>query len=124
MTLNIKHIKATLRNKHLKKYLLKNKNLTIQDYLNYDVSNEEKQDEIYQEILGVMRAFAPEMINYGTPIEEYPDDALFFGTRGFYIVETPDLNIEFFTNRNEALKYAKAISKNSWEVAKQSGWLD
>ena len=98
MGITAKHVRAVLRNEKLKELLLlPSKELTIEDYENYDNLNEEKLDT--------------------SPVEHLPDDAVIYGTKGFYFCTNQDGRV-YFSNKKEVLKYASEMSKTSWDDAR------
>jgi hypothetical protein len=117
-----KHIKALLNDKELRFHLLKNNELTIEDYKNYDNLNDDKLDIANDEIFGVLAGYAPFQLYYTSPVEQFPDDAKIYGTKGVYLVMTQDDSV-VFSRKNEALKFANDISKNSYSIAEAAGYF-
>ena len=123
MHLTSKHVKALLRDKKLQKLLLGNDVLTLKEYEDYENLSIEKRDIAFENIVGILEAFSPFNRLYSSPVEQLPDDAVVYGTKGIYVLMNQDGTI-FFGNKKNALKYAGDISKTSWGVAKSSGLLD
>ena len=117
-----KHIKALLKDNELSFRLLENNELTIEDYKNYDKLSGEKLDTANDEIFDVLQGYAPFQRCYPSPIDQLPDDASIYGTRGVYLVITQDDSVVFSVKR-EALKYANQISYHSFSIAKAEGYL-
>lgn len=120
MSLSNKNVKAILRNKKIKKELLNLTTLSLEDYANFENLNDEKKDEAYENIMNCMQAFATLILHYPSPVEQYPDDAVLYGVRGFYYVELED-DIKYFSSKKEAVKFADEISSNSWDLAEELG---
>ena len=123
MSLSNKNIEAILRNKKIRQELLASTNLSLEDYSNFEKLDDEKRDEAYENIMNCIQAFATLILHYPSPVEEYPDDAVLYGVRGFYYVETQDI-IKYFSSKKEAVKYADDVSSYSWELAKDCGWIE
>lgn len=120
MSLSNKNVQAILRNKKIKQELLNSTTVSLEDYANFENLNDEKADEAYENIMNCMQAFATVILHYTSPVEQYPDDAVLYGVRGFYYVETQD-NITYFSSKKEATKFADDISSNSWDLAEELG---
>lgn len=117
-----KHIKALLKDKELSFHLLKNNELTIEDYKNYDNLSGDKLDIANDEIFEVLQGYAPFQCCYPSPVEQFPDDASIYGSKGVYLVRTQDDWLVFSTKR-EAIKFATDISKHSFSIAEAQGFL-
>ena len=117
MSITAKHVRAVLKNENLKELLLLSNELTLDDYKNYDNLNEEKLDIANANIIDSMEGFAPFSAHYSSPYEHLPDDAVIYGTKGFYFCVNQDGYV-YFNNKKEALKYASEMSKTSWDVAR------
>ena len=111
-----KHIRAILRDAGLRKVLLSNKSVPLEKYHKYDQQTLEVQDEIVETIDNVLQAFAPFQLYYSSPVEQLPDDAWIYGTKGVYVVNNQDGNV-LFTRKIDAIRYANKLSKVSWETA-------
>jgi len=120
MSLSNKNVQAILRNKKIKQELLDSTTLSLEDYANFEKLNDEKADEAYENIMNCMQAFATFILHYPSPVEQYPDDAVLYGVRGFYYVETQDV-VKYFSSKKEALKFADDISSYSWDLAEKMG---
>jgi hypothetical protein len=120
MSLSNKNVQAILRNKKIRQELLASTTLSLEDFANFEKLNDEKADEAYENIMNCMQAFATVILHYQSPVEQYPDDAVLYGVRGFYYVETQDV-IKYFSSKKEALKFADDISFNSWNLADELG---
>lgn len=120
MSLSNKNVQAILRNKKIRQELLSSTMLSLEDYANFENLNDEKADEAYENIKNCMEAFATVILHYPSPVEQYPDDAVLYGVRGFYYVETQDV-IKYFSSKKEALKFADDISSYSWDLADDLG---
>ena len=121
MGITAKHVRAVLRNEKLKELLLlPSKELTLEDYENYDSLNEEKLDIANENIIDVMEGYAPFNACYPSPVEDLPDDAFIYGTNGFYFCTNQNGHV-YFSNKKEALKYASELSKTSWDDARAEG---
>ncbi len=118
-----KHINAVLRDTELRALLLNSASVPLENYLSFDQQSPEMQDEINENIDEILQAYAPFQARYSSPIEELPDDAWIYGTRGIYVVCTQD-GCVLFTKKVEAVRYANEISKVSWEVARNEGLID
>ena len=123
MSLSNKNIQAILRNKKIKQEILNSDTLSLEDYINYESLNDDKMSEAYENIINSMEAFATEICYYQSPVEIFPDDAVLYGIRGFYIVKLQD-DVKFFSSRKEAVKFADDVSSYSWELAKDCGWIE
>jgi len=123
MSISNNNVRAILRNNKIRQELLSSTSLSLEDYSNFENLNDEKADEAYDNIMDCMRAFATEIIHYPSPVEQYPDDAVLYGVRGFYCVESQD-GIYYFSSKKEAIKFAEDISSSSWNLAKEEGWID
>ena len=88
MILNSELVGAILRDHTLKRYLLSENGISEADYRRFDKLGDEKKDIASENILNTLMAFAPFMIFYPSPIEQYPDDVQVYGTRGAYLVTT------------------------------------
>ncbi len=115
-------VRAVLLNKNLREHLLKDSSFSESDYISFDSLDEEKQDYISENIINVLEAFAPFILIYSGPLQEHPDDARIYGTRGAYMVRTQE-GRDFFSRKNEAINFAQSISKVSWDIAKQAGFI-
>ena len=122
MCWNSKHIKALLRDKELNFNLLKNSELTIVDFKNYDNLSGDKLDIANEEIFEVLQCYAPFQCIYSSPIDYLPDDAVIYGVKGFYLVVTQD-DWTVFSTKKGALKFADDISKHSYRIAEAEGYL-
>lgn len=120
MSLSNKNVQAILRNKKIRQELLSSTTLSLEDYANFENLNDEKIDEAYENIMNCMQAFATVILHYPSPVEQYPDDAVLYGVRGFYYVETQDV-LKYFSSKKEALKFADDISSYSWGLADDLG---
>ena len=120
MSLSNKNVQAILRNKKIKQELLNSTTVSLEDYANFENLNDEKADEAYENIMNCMQAFATVILHYPSPVQQYPDDAVLYGVRGFYYVETQD-DITYFSSKKEAIKFADDISSNSWDLAEELG---
>lgn len=121
MGITAKHVRAVLRNEKLKELLLlPSKELTLEDYKNYDNLNEEKLDIANENIIDAMEGYAPFSAYYPSPVEHLPDDAVIYGTKGFYFCTNQDGRV-YFSNKKEALRYASEMSKTSWDDARAEG---
>jgi len=118
MSLSNKNVQAILRNNKIRQELLSSTTLSLEDYANFENLNDEKADEAYENIMNCMQAFATVILHYPSPVEQYPDDAVLYGVRGFYFVETQD-DITYFSSKKEAVKFADDISSNSWDLAEE-----
>ncbi len=121
MSLSSKHVKALLRDQNLKKILLSNQELSVQEYEDFDNLSFEKMDAALEEIINTLEAFAPFSRIYSSPVDFLPDDAVIYGTKGIYLLRNQDGYI-FFSNKKEVLKYAGDISRVSWQVAEAQGY--
>lgn len=111
-----KHIRAIMRDAALREVLLRNKSIPLEKYQKFDQQTPEVQDEIVEAIDNVMQAFAPFQLYYSSPVEQLPDDAWIYGTKGVYVVNNQDGNVSF-TRKIDAMRYANKLSKISWETA-------
>jgi hypothetical protein len=121
MSLTSKHVKALLRDPNLKTVLLRNKELSLHDYENFDNLSYEKLDIAAEEVINTLEAYAPFNVIYSSPVEGLPDDATIYGANGIYLLRNQD-GCVFFTNKKEVLKYAGGISAVSWDVAEAQGY--
>jgi hypothetical protein len=118
-----KHINAVLRDAMLLELLLNCASIPLEKYIGFDQQNPEMQDEIIENIDGILQAYAPFQMQYASPVEQLPDDAWIYGTKGVYVVCTQDSCV-LFTRKVEAVRYANEISKVSWEIARDEGLTD
>jgi hypothetical protein len=123
MSINSKTVRAVLRNRKLRKSLLHDNGLNEDDYKNYDLLDEEKRDIAFDSLINALEAYAPFQECYPSPVEQFPDDVWVYGTRGIYMVRTQE-GINFYTTKRAALQYASALSKVSWKLAREMGYLD
>jgi hypothetical protein len=123
MSLSNKNLQAILRNKKIRQELLASTTLSLEDYADFENLNEEKADEAYENIMNCLKAFATVTLHYPSPVEQYPDDAVLYGVRGFYFVELED-DIKYFSSKKEAIKFADSVSSNSWDLAEQLGLIE
>ena len=112
-----KHIRAILRDAALRKKLLVNKAIPLEKYDQFDKQSPELQDEIVENIDGVLQAYAPVQLYYRSPFEQLPDDAWIYGTKGVYVVSNQD-GRALFTRKIDAVRYANNMSSVSWETAR------
>ena len=117
-----KHVKALLNDKELSFHLLKNNELKIEDYKNYDNLSGVKLDIANEEIFEVLHGYAPFQCIYSSPLDYLPDDAAIYGVKGFYLVVTQD-DWTVFSTKKEALKFANDISKQSFSIAEAEGYF-
>ena len=122
MWLTSKTVRAVLRDKKLRKYLLSDRDISEAEYLSFDLLDEEKRDVASENVINVLDAFAPLILIYSSPVEHLPDDAAIYGTRGVYMLITQD-GREFFSRKRDAIRLAESISKVSWEIAEQEGLI-
>ena len=120
MWLTSKTVRAALRDKKLRTHLLSYSDLSEAEYLSFDSLDEEKRDVASEDIENVLKAFAPLILIYSSPVEHMPNDAEVYGTRGVYMVISQDIE-EIFTRKKDAIRFAESISKVSWEIAEQEG---
>lgn len=123
MWLTSKTVRAVLRNRKMRRCLLPDEELTEEDYRNYDLLDEEKRDSASENVINALEAYAPFQVFYPSPVEQYPDDAAIFGARGVYMVRTQD-GIDFYSTKRAAVQFASSLSRVSWKVAKEMGFLD
>ncbi len=123
MWINSKIVISVLHDKKLKKNLLRSKDVTEDDYKSFDSLSSDKRELAEYNLIETLKAFSPFIISFPSPIEQYPDDANIYGTRGAYMVTTQD-GISFFNLKRAAIKHASDISKVSWEIARSEGLLD
>lgn len=119
----LKHIRAVLRDATLRKILLSNEAISLEKYFFFDQQSAEIQDEIVENIVGVLQAYAPIQLHYPSPVEQFPDDAWVYGTKGVYVVSNQDGSV-LFTRKVSAFRYASQMSSVSWEVARGEGLVD
>ncbi len=122
MWLTSKTVRAVLRDRKLRKHLLSNRDLSETDYLSFDTLDEDKRDVASENVINVLKAFAPLILIYSSPVEQFPNDAEVYGTRGVYMVITQD-GEELFSRKKDAIRSAESISKVSWEIAEQEGLI-
>ena len=122
MYLKSRHVKALLRDKKLKELLLCNDEFTVKEYEDFDNLSIEKSDIVVENIVDILEAFAPFNRHYSSPVEQFPDDAVIYGTKGIYVLINQAGTV-FFSNKKDVLKYAGDLSNASWDVAKSSGWF-
>ena len=118
-----KLVRALLRDKTLRGHLLRHKELSLAEYENFDQLDEAKSDTTSEVIIGVLEGWAPFMLSFSSPVEEWPDDGQIYGTRGIYMFKNED-GLEFFSSKRAAMEYAGGISKVSWQVAEAEGYFD
>jgi hypothetical protein len=123
MDLNSKLLQAFLRDVRLRKELLLYGDLPEADYKYYDLLVQETRDIAWGDVVDVLEGCAPFQITYPSPVDQYPDDAKVYGTKGVYMVKTQE-GIEFFSTKRAALELANSVSKVSWKVAKEMGYVD
>jgi hypothetical protein len=123
MWINSKLIISILQNNKLKKNLLRSKEVSEDEYKSFDSLPYEKRALAEEHLIETLKAFSPFIVSYPSPIEQYPDDANIYGTRGAYMVTTQDGTV-FFHLKRAAIQYASDISKVSWEIARSEGFLD
>jgi hypothetical protein len=123
MWLSSKTVRAVLRDRKLRRHLLRDKELSEADYKTYDSLDQEKRDAVSENVINVLEAYAPFQIAYPSPVDEYPDDAQVYGTKGLYMVRTGD-SIEFFSTKRSAVQIASTRSRVSWKIAREMGYLD
>jgi hypothetical protein len=123
MSFSNKNVQAILRNKKIRQELLASSSISLEDYTNFENLSQEKADEAYENIMNCIQAFATVVLHYTSPVEQYPDDAVLYGVRGFYYVELQD-DIKYFSSKKDALRYADSISLNSWNLAESCGLVD
>ena len=112
-----KHIRAVLRDAGLRKKLLGNKAILLEQYNQFEQQSPEMQDEIVENIDDVLQAYAPVQLYYPSPFEQLPHDAWIYGTKGIYVVSNQDGSV-LFTRKVDAVRYANNISSVSWEIAR------
>ena len=118
-----KHIRAVMQDAVLRKLLIKNGSLTLEKYINFDQQCPETQDEIVENIDETLQAHAPFQLHYSSPVEQLPDDAWIYGTKGVYVVRNQDGCI-LFTRKAAAVRYADEMSKVSWIIARDEGLVE
>ena len=117
MWLTSRTIKALLRDRGLRKNLLIDKGLSEEDYLSFDTLDEDRRETISENIINLLKSDALILV-FSSPVEQFPDAATVYGTRGAYMVVTQD-GTEFFSRKKDAIKYAESINKVLWEIAPQ-----
>ena len=122
MSFTTKNVLTILRDRKLRDALLDDEDLTEQDYKSFDYLDQEKRDIAWENIVNALELYAPFQISYPSPIDQYPDDARVYGTRGFYMVWTQD-DTYFFTTKRSALRFAESSSKVSWKIAREMGYF-
>ena len=118
-----KHIRAVLQDAALRKLLLDNESLPLEKYINFDQQCREIQDEIVENIDEILQAHAPFQSHYSSPVQQLPDDAWIYGTRGVYVVRNQDGCI-LFTRKVAAVRYADEMSEVSWNIARDEGLVE
>jgi hypothetical protein len=122
MSITTKNVLAILRDSKMRDNLLRDEDLTEQDYKSFDSLDQEKMDIASDNVVSTLESYAPFQISYPSPIDQYPDDAQVYGTRGFYMVRTQD-DTYFFTTKRAALRFAESSSKVSWKIAREMGYF-
>jgi hypothetical protein len=121
MWLTSKTVRAVLKDRKLKKILLSDKSLTEEDYLSFDTLDDHRRDTVSENVIDALTT-AAFVFAYPSPVEQFPDDATVYGTRGVYMVITQD-DTEFFSRKKDAIRFAESISTVSWEIASQEGLI-
>ena len=119
----LKHIKAVLRDPGLREELIESGSIPLEKYNFFDQQDLNTQNEIIENIDEIMQASAPFQALHPSPCEHLPDDAWIYGTKGVYVVRTQD-GCVLFTRKADAVRYADEISKVSWEIAINEGWVE
>ena len=123
MSLTSKIVRAVLCHPEMRSWLLRDKHLTEDEYRNFDLLDKDKRDCASDNVIEALEGFAPFQIRYGSPVDQYPDDASVCGLRGAWMLKTQD-GTEFFSNKRAAIHLASSISRTSWAVAKEMGHFD
>jgi hypothetical protein len=123
MWLTSKTVQAVLRDRKLRRCLLRDKELSEAEYRSYDLLSQDKQDIAAENVINALEAYAPVQVVFPSPVDQYPDDAKVSGTRGAYMVCIQG-DREFFSTKRAAMQLAKEVSRESWKVAKEMGYLD
>ncbi len=103
--------------------MLRDKELSEDEYKSYDHLDQDKQDIAAENVINALEAYAPLQVYFPSPVDQYPDDAKVFGVRGAYMV-CIEGNREFFSTKRAAMQLANYVSRVSWKVAKEMGYLD
>jgi len=123
MWLTSKTVQAVLRDRKLRRCLLRDKELSEAEYRAYDLLTQDKQDIAAENVINASEAYAPVQVVFPSPVDQYPDDATISGTRGVYMVCIQE-DREFFSTKRAAMQRANEVSRESWKVAKEMGYLD
>jgi hypothetical protein len=123
MWLTSKTVQAVLRDRKLRRCLLRDKELSEAEYRSYDHLDQEKQDIAAENVINALEAYAPVQVFFPSPVDQYPDDAKVFGARGVYMV-CIEGNRKFFSTKRAAMQLATSVSRVSWAIAKEMGYLD
>ena len=123
MNLSNKQVRSLLRDEKILEVLMADEDFSLDDYENYESLSQEKIDIVFENIKNTLNFCGPFQAYYPSPVEQYPDDAKIFGTRGLYFLETQD-ELLIYKNKRDALRYANDISKDSWKIARDEGLVD